>query len=175
MLDSKIHSLVKHIKSQISIFGDNGHYLNPFKEDHNEIQGVTDKKDAYFFIQLKPTTTADEYQLSPKETDEQYNVFTNFQLIAGFRCINKALAIQALANALSCNPYLGIIIKSISTNSELIYKSLYKQNYYNDKQGLILINFSVSDHFEITGRCEIDFCEDCCAKDEFCWCDCFQS
>lgn len=175
MLEGKIRELITHIKNRIQVFGENGFYVDFFKENKDGIDGVTDTLDAYFFIQQKHRSTADEYKFTGTTRDDSgYQVSNVYQFIAGLGCVNKANAAQALINAITSYGGLNISIISASFNSELIYQALYQKHYTAKGQNLIMIEFIVTDLFLTSNICEIAFCEDCCARTtESCWCGCY--
>ncbi len=174
MLESKIKLLITHIKDKIPVFGDNGFYWDKLKEPASGMTGVTDTKDIYFGIQLKPRSTPDDFIFVDTSEIDHYKVLAQYQFVASVGCVNKMQAIQTFINALSSYPGLNIKILSASFNSSLIYRTLYGQEYSNNKANLVLIEFSVSDMFIATNCFDLDFCEDCCARtEETCWCGCF--
>jgi len=162
MLETQLKALVDHIKTRITLFGDNGFFVNVYKDNADDFQGVDDSKQNYFFVQQAPSDKANEYFFDKViDTCDSYEVETDCLFVAGLQCPILDTAIVALASALHTFDAFNVTIDNVSTNSENIYKELYGENYQREEQ-LILIKFKVKYLFQAFEYCDNDFCGDCC-------------
>jgi hypothetical protein len=162
MLENRIKELVNHIKERITLFGENGYYFDFRKDNADDFHGVDDSIDNYFFIQEAPKNEPNEYLFETKfNSCGTYDVTADLLFVAGLQCPILETAIISLTSALHSFADFDTEIDSISTNSEVIYKALYDENYQGDAQ-LILIMFKVKFLFETLDYCENNFCGDCC-------------
>lgn len=164
MLETKLKNLVTFIKSEITHFGDHGYFVDPLKDREDGFNGVTDEIDSYFFIQIIQPPAPQEYVFTEMDSSlggSGYETRVECFLIAETVNADQNLLAQAFVSTLKRFGSLDIELRGGSSNSDIIYKTVYGEDvsYEGD---LLMINFRATDHLMFLGDCDLDFCEGGC-------------